>query len=200
MSNSKNSLQLACKESHEVVEEHYTFVFQAMTTGPAAQYLENISKLYLLPFNPDKDIGNAYLCLEERDTWEDEICGLTPVKHLSLDGEYSYDIDAVEHLEAACPNLEILTIRIEGNDFFRELIEFNPRVDFEPTEIDSSFFDNLAATISNGKGCPTRKAQRYGELRDKYNKYTKLFECLRERHSEYWKRVNMTVVLSQKPA
>ncbi|KAF7926133.1 uncharacterized protein EAE97_010433 [Botrytis byssoidea] len=124
--------------------------------------------------------------------------GLTSVKHLSLDGEYFYDIDAIERIEAAYPNLEILTIRVEGNDFFRDLIEYDPRLDFEPIEIDSSFLDNLAATISNGKGCPSRKAQRYGELKDKYNKHTKLFDRTKGRNSEYWKRVNMRVVLLQK--
>ncbi|KAF7926132.1 uncharacterized protein EAE97_010432 [Botrytis byssoidea] len=36
VSNSKNSLQLACKESHEVVQERYTFVFQPMSNGAPA--------------------------------------------------------------------------------------------------------------------------------------------------------------------
>ncbi|KAF7903991.1 hypothetical protein EAF00_001325 [Botryotinia globosa] len=133
-----------------------------MSNGAPAQAPEYITALNLLPFNPDKDIASIYLWLEKRDTWEHELCRLTPVKHLSLDGEYFYDIDAIERIEAACPNLQILTIRVEGNDFFRDLIGYDPPLDFEPIEIDSSFFDNLAATISNGKGCPSRKAQRNG--------------------------------------
>ncbi|TGO36629.1 hypothetical protein BHYA_0119g00190 [Botrytis hyacinthi] len=60
-SDSKNSLQLVCKESHEVVQERYTFVFQPISNGAAAQYPEKITALNLLPFNPDKDIANIYL-------------------------------------------------------------------------------------------------------------------------------------------
>ncbi|TGO72850.1 hypothetical protein BELL_0412g00010 [Botrytis elliptica] len=197
VSNSKNSLQLACKESHEVVQERYTFVFQPMSDGKVAQDPENVTALNLLPFNPDIDIVHTYLWLEERDTWEHELSGLTPVKHLSLDGEYLYDIDAIERIEAACPNLEILTIRVEGNDFFRDLVGYDPRVDLECIEMNSSFLDNLAARISN-EMC-SWKSQRIRALRDKYNRHTELFDRTKGGNSEYWKRVNMRVVLLQKP-
>ncbi|KAF7916398.1 uncharacterized protein EAE98_010698 [Botrytis deweyae] len=197
VSNSKNSLQLACKESHEVVQERYTFVFQPMSDWKVAQDPENVTALNLLPFNPDIDIVHTYLWLEERDTWEHELSGLTPVKHLSLDGEYLYDIDAIERIEAACPNLEILTIRVEGNDFFRDLVGYDPRVDLECIEMNSSFLDNLAARISN-EMC-SWKSQRIRALRDKYNRHTELFDRTKGGNSEYWKRVNMRVVLLQKP-
>ncbi|TGO50002.1 hypothetical protein BCON_0194g00120 [Botryotinia convoluta] len=212
VSNSKNSLQLACRESHEVVQERYTFVFQPMSDGMTAQDPENITALNLLPFNPDKDIVHRYLLLETKDTWGHELWGLTPVKHLSLDGDYFYDsennhatltyhdeMDAIECIEAACPTLEILTIRVEGNGFIRDLLGYDTRIDFDFIELNSSIFDHVAATISNGKNYPLWKIRRNEDLRDIYGKHAKLFDRTRGRNSEYWKRVNMRVVLLQKP-
>ncbi|KAF5875676.1 uncharacterized protein Bfra_011438sa [Botrytis fragariae] len=212
VSNSKNPLQLACRESHEVVQERYTFVFQPMSDEMTAQDPENITALNLLPLNPDKDIVHRYLLLKAKDIWAHEFWGLTPVKHLSLDGDYFYDsendhdtltyhdeMDAIECIEAACPNLEILTIRVEGHGFIRNLLGYDTRVDSDFIELNSSFFDHVAATISNGKNCPLWKIRRNEDLRDIYTKLAKLLDRTRGRNSEYWKRVNMRVVLLQKP-
>ncbi|KAF7885271.1 uncharacterized protein EAF01_011336 [Botrytis porri] len=212
VSNSKNSLQLACRESHEVVQEHFTFVFQPMSDGRTAQDPENITALNLLPFNPDKDIAHRYILLKSKDTWAHELWGLTPVKHLSLDSDYFYDsenyhdnlkhhdeMNAIECIEAACPDLEVLTIKIEGKGFIRDLLGYHTRVESDFIELNSAFFDHVAATISREKNCPVWKIQRNGDLRDIYTKHTKLFDRARGRNSEYWKRVDMRVVLLQEP-
>jgi len=57
------------------------------------------------------------------------------------------EMDAIERIEAACPNFRILTIRFEENGLIWVLFRYDTRVNFDFIDINSSFFDHVTATI-----------------------------------------------------
>ncbi|KAF7957358.1 hypothetical protein EAE96_002943 [Botrytis aclada] len=184
-----------------------------MNDGMPAQDPENINALDLLPLKPDEDIVHEYLLPQKRDTWEHALWGLTPVNHLLVDGECFYDsennyerltyhdeMDGFECIEAACPNLEILTFRVEVNGSYRDLFRCDILVDSDSVELSSRFLNHVEATTSNAMDDDRWwRILRNQDLRNIYKQHAECLDRIRGRNSEYWGRVNMRVVLLWKP-
>ncbi|CAD6439129.1 1d543b52-3f56-4f0f-b9bd-7edc6883aacb-CDS [Sclerotinia trifoliorum] len=131
------ALQLACKESYKVMHESYTLVLELKTDTMAS----TIWRIYA-----------AFLY------WDRKFFGLTGVKHLALKVFHFDDIlgqkhcvdktrkEALDRIEASCPNLKSLTITWTSERCVRKYFgdDSIQGSDYKLIDIDSNFVDHMA--------------------------------------------------------